>query len=209
MLDRFKVLTASLESSVQNAPAVLPPLSHFRAPTTADAAPILGLAPGAQWDTKRWPAGHFAELLRLYRNAEAGQVRIYLGPREAGWFPHSDLARIAAQDDAVELVQLPDLPAVAQSLATLSVLATNDSGLLHLAEMAGTPVLAFFGPTVREFGYFPLLKRSRVLERDEPCRPCSRNGKRPCWRKDLACLDGITPVEALATLQRILAEGVS
>ncbi len=118
MLDRFKVLTASLESSVQNAPAVLPPLSHFRAPTTADAAPILGLAPGAQWDTKRWPAGHFAELLRLYRNAEAGQVRIYLGPREAGWFPHSDLARIAAQDDAVELVQLPDLPAVAQSLAT-------------------------------------------------------------------------------------------
>ena len=81
----------------------------------------------------------------------------------------------------------------AARLARCSRLVTNDSGLLHIAEAVGTPVLALFGPTVREFGYFPILARSLVLEKSLDCRPCSRNGKRPCHRGDLACLQDITP----------------
>ena len=78
-------------------------------------------------------------------------------------------------------------------------------GLLHLAEGVGTPVVALFGPTVRAFGYFPVHPRSRVLETDLDCRPCSRNGKRPCHRGDLACLAD-TPAEAVwAAVQPLLA----
>jgi ADP-heptose:LPS heptosyltransferase len=58
----------------------------------------------------------------------------------------------------------------------------------------GTPVVAMFGPTVRAFGYAPSLPRSVLLEIDDlPCRPCSRNGKRPCHRGDLACLVRLEP----------------
>jgi hypothetical protein len=65
-------------------------------------------------------------------------------------------------------------------------------------------VRALFGPTVEEFGYFPSLASSRVVQKDLDCRPCSRNGKRTCWRQDQACLAEISPArvqECLATMQ--------
>ena len=68
----------------------------------------------------------------------------------------------------------------------------------------GTPVVALFGPTVREFGYFPLLPTSRVLQSDLACRPCSRNGKRACHRGDLACLVGIAPGAVSAAAAAVL-----
>jgi ADP-heptose:LPS heptosyltransferase len=82
---------------------------------------------------------------------------------------------------------------------------TNDSGLMHVAEAVGTPVVALFGPTVRGFGYFPSLPRSAVLETNGlECRPCSRNGRRPCWRGDHACL---TRIDSEAALARVDALG--
>ena len=208
MLDRFYELTAMVNLA-ETVPVGDPPLSHFRSAVGGTSAPVLGLAPGAQWNTKRWPAGSFAKLLTRFRQHSTAGVRIYLGPREAAWFPASELAQIAATLPEVTIIRLPDLPAVARSLAEVSVLVTNDSGLLHLAETVGTRVLAFFGPTVSEFGYFPLLEGSRVLERDESCRPCSRNGKRPCRRGDLACLSRISPESALAVVQEMLGEANS
>ncbi len=203
MVDRFNALTDPLGGPGTDPPAT-PPLIHLRGDADPAPVPVLGLAPGAQWDSKRWPVTSYTELMRRFLARHPGQVRIYLGPREASWFPGSELAVAAAADPAVEIVRLPALTEVARSLSAVTILVTNDSGLLHLAEAAGTPVLALFGPTVREFGYFPLGRGSRVLERDESCRPCSRNGKRPCHRQDLACLSGITPTQALTALADML-----
>ena len=71
----------------------------------------------------------------------------------------------------------------------------NDSGLMHLAEAVGVPVIGLFGPTVDAFGYFPALEGSKVIERELDCRPCSRNGSRPCPRGTQECLIDI-PVDA-------------
>ena len=166
----------------------------------AASARRLGLAPGARWDTKRWPARHFAEFLQRFRGADPAPVRIFLGPQEEVWFDGSPLARVAAELPDVEIVRRGSLREVAVALDGCTVLLTNDSGLLHLAEAVGTPVLALFGPTVEEFGYFPSLPHSRVLQLPLDCRPCSRNGKRPCWRQDQACLAEIPPARVLEEL---------
>ncbi|MFH1844970.1 MAG: glycosyltransferase family 9 protein [bacterium] len=167
------------------------------------AAPVLGLAPGARWDTKRWPAEYFARFLQEFRKVSSAPVRLFLGPQERAWFADSDLARTASGLNAVEICQEQDLIRTATALAGCSSLLTNDTGLLHLAEAVGVPVLALFGPTVRDFGYFPHLPQSLVLQRELDCRPCSRNGKRPCWRLDQACLQEISPLTVLATLSRM------
>jgi heptosyltransferase-2 len=165
----------------------------------------IGLAPGARWDTKRWPSGHWAELLQRLREVTDLPVEIFLGAQERAWFAAGPLAEAAAvAGDVTVATDLP-LPELAQRLGACRVVVTNDSGLLHLAEAAGTPVLALFGPTVRAFGYFPLLPDSRVLERELACRPCSRNGRRPCWRGDLACLAEISPDAVLAALRALPA----
>lgn len=197
MRDRFDALFTPWAPAEAESPGTPPLLSL--APTVAGPRP-LGLAPGAQWDTKRWPDNKFATLLEEHLQRDPGQVRIFLGPREALWYPGSALARAASRSDRVEVIEGRSLVDVARLIAACRALVTNDSGLLHMAEATGTPVVAFFGPTVREFGYFPQLPASRVLEVPLECRPCSRNGKRPCHRGDLACLERITPADAFAAL---------
>jgi heptosyltransferase-2 len=91
-------------------------------------------------------------------------------------------------------------------LRSCRLLITNDTAALHLAEAVSTPVVAIFGPTVREFGYFPRLPRSIMLETDLPCRPCSRNGAKPCPLGTKECLTAITPDMVLDAVRRMLAE---
>jgi len=84
---------------------------------------------------------------------------------------------------------------------------TNDTGPMHLAEALGVPVLAFFGPTVREFGFAPWRPESRVLEVTLNCRPCSLHGGRVCPRKHFRCLRGITPRQAWDSLREMIDAG--
>ncbi len=160
----------------------------------------LGLAPGAQWNSKRWPEENYASLLSQFCSRNKAPVRIFLGPREELWFQESQLRKVAESFPQVEIIRNQSLVQVADQLAQCSTVVTNDSGLLHLAEAGGTSVLAFFGPTVKQFGYFPRLDDSRVLELELQCRPCSRNGKKDCHRGDLACLKPIESQLALTTL---------
>ncbi len=196
MRDRFAALLPALTGDQPVPPTAPPALAGLAGPRPAG-APVLGLAPGARWDTKRWPADQFAALLAEHAAAGGGPVRIFLGPQEEAWFEAGPLAGAARAAGAEVLRGLP-LPQVATRLAECAVLVTNDSGLLHLAEAVGTPVVALFGPTVRAFGYAPHLPASVLLETELECRPCSRNGKRPCHRGDLACLQRITPTAVLA-----------
>ena len=54
------------------------------------------------------------------------------------------------------------------------------------------PVVALYGPTVEAFGYYPALPSSKTVERNLACRPCSRNGARPCPKGTQECLTVIS-----------------
>ena len=82
----------------------------------------------------------------------------------------------------------------------------NDSGLMHLSEAVGVPVVALFGPTVEAFGYYPTLARSKVIERRLSCRPCSRNGKRTCPKGTQECLMEIPVTVAADAFEDFLNE---
>jgi len=147
--------------------------------------PLLAVAPGSRHVTKQWPLERFTEVAAHWQREGHGEV-ILLGSakeRELCREMASHLPR-EARVSAGEL----DLRALAALLSRCRVLLCNDSGLMHLSEAAGTPVLAVFGPTSRELGYFPLDPRSRVVENELPCRPCSRNGARPCHMEQEYCL---------------------
>lgn len=66
----------------------------------------------------------------------------------------------------------------------------NDSAILHLAEALGKKVISVFGSTVKEFGFFPQLKDSRVFEiKNLYCRPCTHIGLDKCPEKHFMCMD--------------------
>jgi len=197
MSDRFDALFDGLTAEI------VPPLKHLSSDSD-HSEKFLGFAPGAQWDSKRWPEEYFAELLDNFSRRYPSPVRVFVGPREENWFTGSHLEKVCSQLPQVEIIRGKDLTQVAALLAQCSLVVTNDSGLLHISEAVGTPVLAFYGPTVGQFGYFPRLSLSRVMEVEMDCRPCSRNGKKACHRGDLACLRDIHPADAARTLDGMI-----
>lgn len=87
------------------------------------------------------------------------------------------------------------LTEAAEILAGCRYAIANDSGLAHLSEAVGTPVLMFFGPTHEWFGYRPHLPQSRALSAPIGCRPCSKDGNVQCRYGDNACATMLTDTQ--------------
>jgi heptosyltransferase-2 len=175
--------------------------AHALAAVANAGAPTVAFAPGARWPTKMWPRERFAALLTEVQRRGFGTI-IAGGAEDAAG--NAEIARMSP--GALDLTGKLSIIESAAVLERCAVLVTNDSAPLHLAEAVGTPVVALFGPTVREFGYFPRLPASRLLERALPCRPCSRNGRRSCPYGTKECLAAITVADALAAVLDVLGK---
>ena len=81
-------------------------------------------------------------------------------------------------------------------------LITGDSGPMHLASAVGIPVVALFGPTTKEWGFYPCGDNDVVLEKELPCRPCSLHGKSRCKNVE-GCLAGISTEDILAAVLKL------
>lgn len=140
-----------------------------------DGAPLLALAPGSVWATKRWP--HFpalaARLAPLYRLVVVGST--------ADAAPAAGIAKAAGAGRVVDATGRLSLLASAELIGRSVALVTNDSAPLHLASAMDTPTVAIFGPTVPRFGFGPLASRRALGEvRDLSCRPCDAHGPQVC-----------------------------
>ena len=110
-----------------------------------DARPLVALAPGSVWATKRWP--YYAELAREL----AGEARLVVAGSEDD---RSLAAAIvaAAGPGTIDACGALSLLASAALIGRCRALVTNDSAPQHLASAMGTPTLTIFGPTVPAFG---------------------------------------------------------
>lgn len=65
----------------------------------------------------------------------------------------------------------------------------NDSAILHLSEALNKNVMSIFGSTVKEFGFYPQLIKSSVIENEGLyCRPCTHIGRNECPEKHFRCM---------------------
>jgi len=81
---------------------------------------------------------------------------------------------------------------------------TNDSGPMHLAAAAGVPVVAIFGATSRELGFFPYGNGHRVVEAELACRPCGLHGGRDCPEGHFLCMKLVTVPQVLDACRAVL-----
>jgi heptosyltransferase II len=169
-------------------------------PLRAASGPLVGLAPGSVWPTKRWPETYYAALARILSAWGMNLVTVG-GPGDRGLCASVlEGTGSRSRNCAGELSVLES----AAVLSRLDALVTNDSAPLHMADAAGTDVIAIFGPTVRRFGCAPWRPGDEVLERDLPCRPCSRHGGRRCPERHFRCMLDTTP-ETVAQRVRLHA----
>lgn len=139
--------------------------------------------PCARWQSKFWLAERWSALCdRLMQN---GIAIIFGGsPDERGY-----IKRIVARMKYPGVIAAGELPltgAVAL-MKRASVYVGLDTGPMHMAAMAGTPVVALFGPTHPE-RVGPYNVTSRVVQAKNMDCLCCR--KREC--NELHCMEGIT-----------------
>ncbi len=163
--------------------------------------PIVAMAPGAAHATKRWPAEYWVDLARRITPTGA-DVAILGGPDDtllAG--------RIAEQAGAnvASLAGVLGLQETGAVIRRAEVLISGDTGVMHMATGVGTPVVALFGPTVRQFGFFPYRSAAGVVELDLPCRPCSAHGSARCPLGHHRCMKQMLPDLVFAALAKSLA----
>jgi heptosyltransferase-2 len=159
--------------------------------------PLVAVAPGSVWATKRWP--FYAEL------AEKITGRVVVIGAAADRDLASQIAQ-AASGRVIDATGRLSLLASAELIARSVAIVTNDSAPLHLASAMGTPTVAIFGPTVPEFGFGPLASRAMVLGNHSlACRPCDRHGPQRCPLGHWRCMREITPRDVAQAVQDLLA----
>ncbi len=158
--------------------------------------PLLALAPGAHYATKRWPEAHVARLLDMALAEGRFRPALYGGPEE-----HALIERLLAGRPGVLDRRGIGIRGVAAEVALASAFLSGDSGPAHIARALGVPVVVLHGPTDPA----PLAdgRPYTVLTRRLACQPCSPHGDAVCPLGHHACLVELEPGDVLEAVRRV------
>ena len=153
--------------------------------------PLIALAPGASWPSKRWPVARWQELAAQLEGA--GCRVVVLGQQGEGLGCGLDLCDATSVREAACVLHAADL-------AVCCV-----SGLMHLALASGTRTVALFGPTDPDF----LIRNEPRLTALRSAQSCSGFWNHAatlgepgvCPEGHDCCLDSISVEQALSAIR--------
>jgi heptosyltransferase-2 len=144
-------------------------------------------APGSIWKTKQWPVESYIGAGRIF---SAKGLRIVIS---GGMFDR-DICRNLASGipGAINTCGLLSLRQSAELYRHAAFVLTGDTAPQHIAAAMDTWIFSIFGPTVRDFGFWPFTDRGVVIEEDVDCRPCGVHGHHECPERTHVCMKSIT-----------------
>lgn len=158
-------------------------LSHER--------PVVGLVPGAEYGpAKCWPVKNFAKLAASLNDKG---IDVWVFGSEKDRAAGDKIVEIAPQ--ARNLCGQTRLEDVVDLMALTQAVASNDSGLMHLACASGTEVTGIYGSSDPDYTP-PLSEKAKVIYLGLACSPCF---KRICPLGHTDCLTKLSAehVEAI------------
>ena len=183
--DRVEFPLANVES---------PALAVVRSALGPD-APFALINPGAAWPNKRWPAERYGEVAAFVREVRGLPSIVLWGPGEEGLAG----AVIEASGGSARLAPRTSLADLLALSRAASLMISGDTGPLHIAAAAGTPIVAIFGPTDPHRNG-PWASDDITVSR---FGACGCHYERRCRQKDW-CLESVTVAEVTAAIQQRL-----
>jgi len=170
----------------------------------APGRPYLLIAPGTRWETKRWPADHFAAVARQAQ-LEHGLPIVLIGTSQ-----EAEVARQVAASAGGRIVNLTGKTTLAEVIAlvagaTFAVM--HDSGPMHLATALGRPMVAIYGPTSPQ-RTGPYRRAEAIARLDLPCSPCYLKRLAECPHRH-RCMHQLLPEVISAKVSQALSAGVT
>jgi heptosyltransferase-2 len=168
---------------------------------SGDARGFLTVMPSSAWPGKRWSIDRIAQVLRelslpvailgTERDRDCWELSRCL---EGSGLIYARAFEGASFSDTAHLIHASRL------------LLSNDTGLVHLAESIGKPVVQIFGPTDPALGFGVWRPESRVVASSLWCRPCSKDGS-ACFRWGSArhlCLQQISGSQVIESVREVM-----
>ena len=155
--------------------------------------PVLGICPGAEYGpTKQWPAPYYAEVAN-HKLEQSWQVWLFGSGRD---LPIADEIQKLTDGRCLNFVGRTSLSESIDLMSLLTLVITNDSGLMHVAASLDKDVIAIYGSTDPRYNP-PLHARAKVLYLGLDCSPCY---KRRCPFGHTNCLWELRPAQVLEQL---------
>ncbi len=151
--------------------------------------PFIALHVGAGNRFRYWGTDNLVRLARLLGEIPGTRVALIGGPEDKA----AEAEILEKAPGTLSCVARLDLAGTADLLRRAAVFVGPDSGPMHIAAAVGTPIVAWFGPTLpANFAPWKPAGGARIIGKALDCRPCRQ---RRCVPGDFRCLQLITPEE--------------
>lgn len=162
-------------------------------------SPIVAIAPGSVWKTKRWPPEYFASVAHAL--SADGNAVVFIGsPQDMQAMQE---VRPLLTSSHIDLVGKTTIAEAAKVISRSKFLVANDSAPVHIATALGIRSVVMFGPTVRQFGFAPPESLGVVVEHGGLwCRPCTSHGSHECPIHTHECMTALRPEQVIAATRK-------
>lgn len=170
--------------------------------TSSKSGKWVGIAPFAKHKGKIYPLEQMEKVVEQLSGSQ--DVKVFLfggGPTEKsileGWEKRFH--------NTVSLAGKLSIEDELKVISNLDVLVSMDSANMHFASLVNTPTISIWGATHPFAGFYGWNQSPKLaLQINLPCRPCSIYGNKPCFRKDYACLNLITPQDIINKINEVI-----
>jgi lipopolysaccharide heptosyltransferase I len=136
---------------------------------------IIGIIPGARWQSKCWPPAFFAEIISAVNRLHPEFKFLIIGSGSDSK-ASSEIIKSAANAGIISLTGKTGIGELVETIRRCEFIISNDSGPVHIAAAIDKTVFAFFGPTdPGKTG--PYGNKHYIFQADLPCIKCL---KRKC-----------------------------
>ncbi len=167
---------------------------------------VVGVHPGARWETKRWDEGKFEQVCQALIDRDNYKIMLLgdVGDKEL-------IENISKDIPNAKVIKVMGLPTgrFMSLIRRCDCFVTNDSGPMHIASALQVPVVAIFGSTHPKLGFAPVGSKNVVLCANVKCSPCSLHGEKKCSKKSRFCMDLIDPEMVVEAVEKLLKENES
>jgi ADP-heptose:LPS heptosyltransferase len=172
----------------------------LREASFTNTGPLIAVQAGASQAKRQWSPKKFVEMVKILDKRHKARIVLTGSPKELNIV--SPILEGCASPNVVSVVGKTSIPQLVAVLSLCDVLVTGDTGPMHIAVAAGTPVVSMFLASAYGFETGPYSEGNLVLQPVIGCGPCNPN--KACGKPD--CHDALSP-ELLAHLAIARAQG--
>lgn len=167
---------------------------------------VIGVIPGSQWGTKRWPAERFTALIEQLSRLWQARFVLFGGPQDT---VIAQTITAACPVTVLDLIGRTPVAELAAYLERCDFVISNDTGPMHIAAALGKPIVVLFGPTTAALGFSPygVLWQEASVALD--CRPCHAHGPQRCPLLHWRCMLDLSVEQVVARVQCLRSQVMS